>query len=204
MSDPTHDPEFEEFLKRRQPLFRREPVRDLEPPPEVDRLVLDRARDAIREAAPLEVYRGPRWAAPMAIAATLVLGLAFVFHARTPDKTPQPVPEVRVENIANRYEVPAPADPAPPMDSTPAPVAAPPPPAPTSAPAPGDPVMVDLVPPMGAATTDSSAAPAWRRDAATWRAEIERLRAAGETARADAEAAEFNRQHRAYAGSPDR
>ena len=47
-------------------------------------------------------------------------------------------------------------------------------------------------------------APAWRRDAATWLAEIERLRAAGETVRADAEMAEYNRQHRAYAGAPDR
>jgi hypothetical protein len=48
------------------------------------------------------------------------------------------------------------------------------------------------------------AAPAWRRDSTTWLAEIERLRAAGETARADAEMAEYNRQHRAYAGAPDR
>jgi hypothetical protein len=46
-------------------------------------------------------------------------------------------------------------------------------------------------------------APEWRRDSRTWMAEIERLRAAGEVARADAELAEFKRQHRAYATSPD-
>jgi hypothetical protein len=44
----------------------------------------------------------------------------------------------------------------------------------------------------------------WRRDAQTWLAEIERLRAAGNHAAADAEMAEYNRQHRAFAGAPDR
>jgi NAD(P)-dependent dehydrogenase (short-subunit alcohol dehydrogenase family) len=35
-------------------------------------------------------------------------------------------------------------------------------------------------------------------------AEIERLRASGDNARADAELAEYKREHRAYAGAPDR
>jgi hypothetical protein len=46
--------------------------------------------------------------------------------------------------------------------------------------------------------------PAYRRDSKSWLAEIERLRETGEVARADAELAEFKRQHRAYATSPDR
>jgi hypothetical protein len=47
-------------------------------------------------------------------------------------------------------------------------------------------------------------APEWRRDSKTWLAEIERLRASGDVARADAELTEYKRQHRAYAGAPDR
>jgi hypothetical protein len=189
-----HDPEFEEFLKRRRPLFRREVDEGLEPPAEVDRLVLDRARDAIREPEPMRFYRGPRWAAPMAIAATLVLGLAFVFHSGTPE-TRQVVPEVRVENVSARYVEPA----------APAPTPAPPPPSVQQSASAGtaDTMVVDLVPPS-AATPVAGETPAWRRDPGTWLAEIERLRAAGETARADAEMAEFNRLHRAQAGSPDR
>jgi hypothetical protein len=46
--------------------------------------------------------------------------------------------------------------------------------------------------------------PAWRRDAKAWQSEIERLRASGDAVRADAEQAEFNRQYRAMATSPDR
>ncbi len=198
MSDP--DREFEEFLKSRRPLFRREVDDGLEPPAEIDRLVLDRARDAIKDPEPMKVYRGPRWAAPMAIAATLVLGLAFVFHTGSPE-TSQPVPEVRVENIANRYEEPA-APPATARDAVPAPaeaVASAPPP-----PAADGPVVVELSSPMGGSVPVAAEVPAWRRDARTWLAEIERLRAAGDTARADAELAEFNRQHRALAVSPDR
>jgi hypothetical protein len=198
MSEP--DREFEEFLKNRRPLFRREVDDGLEPPAEVDRLVLDRARDAIKDPEPMRVYRGPRWAAPMAIAATLVLGLAFVFHAGSPE-TAKPVPEVRVESIANRYEEPA-AVPATSQDvATPASqdvTSAPPPPSTEG------PVVVELSAPMGGAVPVAADAPAWRRDARTWLAEIDRLRAAGDTARADAELAEFNRQHRALAVSPDR
>jgi hypothetical protein len=50
----------------------------------------------------------------------------------------------------------------------------------------------------------SAPKPAWRRDSKSWLAEIERLRAAGDNARADAELAEYKREHRAYAGAPDR
>jgi hypothetical protein len=46
--------------------------------------------------------------------------------------------------------------------------------------------------------------PAWRRDPKAWQAEIQRLRDAGDAARADAEYAEFMRQQRAFASSPDR
>ena len=56
---------------------------------------------------------------------------------------------------------------------------------------------------MSAAAAKAAEAPAWRRDSKSWLAEIERLRNAGDIARADAELAEYKRQHRAYAVSPD-
>lgn len=171
-----HDPEFEDFLKRRKPLFRRDVDDGLEPPPELDRLVLRQAREAIRAEDPLPLYRGPRWAAPLAIAATLMLGLAVVFHVADQQA---PVPEVTVENIAQRSGEST--EPGPP---------APAPAAPSTATRRAD-----------ASTADSAA---WRRSPEAWLAEIERLRAAGDTARAEAEMVEYNRQQRAFAASPDR
>jgi hypothetical protein len=178
------DPEFDDFLKRRRPLFRGDVDDGLEPPAELDRIVLRRARDAIHDERPLRFFGMPRWAAPVAIAATLVLGLAVVFKAGV---QPQDrVPEVRVENASQRIDV---------TDTEPmgavmaqAPVQTPP----------GD--------PSGATNTvvTIDLAPAWRQDAKTWQAEIQRLRASGQSARADAEQAEFNRKFRAYAGTPDR
>ena len=221
------DPEFDEFLKRRRPLFRRDVDDGLEPPAELDRIVLRQAREAIEGDRPAPVFRTPRWIAPFAIAATLVLGLAIVFKAGVPDV--DRVPEVTIENIAQRVDYPA-----PPAETPTAPVAV------TEA-APADaPVVVDLAPagpardtvmaapppppalarreasrsagapmetaaaPGAAATSASADSPAWRRDSKSWQAEIERLRASGDHARANAELAEFNRQHRAYAVAPDR
>jgi hypothetical protein len=241
MTDP--DPEFEEFLRRRRPLFR--DVDDgLEPPPEIDRLVLRQAREAIEPRPEMPLYRSSRWAAPVAIAATLVLGLAIVFQAGHEQQQRQ-VAEVGVENATFRLDSPASDT----VAAVSAPVteadaaaealpAAPPvaasrrgtalsepvvPPAPPSSPPPSPastaasesartmarrsveaeqtrPAMDTAAPAMA----KSDQAPSWRRDAQTWLAEIERLRAAGEHAAADAEMAEYNRQHRAFAGAPDR
>ena len=180
------DPEFEDFLKRRRPLFRGDVDDGLEPPVELDRIVLRQARAAIEDERPLRMFGMPRWAAPVAIAATLVIGVSIVFRAGVPvaDK----IPEVRVENVSQRIDYP-PAEVA---------VPAPPPPPAAIVETPVDgPVVVDLGSP-------AAVAPTWRRDAQTWKAEIERLRATGDRARADAELAEFNRQFRAYATSPDR
>jgi hypothetical protein len=105
MTDPTPDPEFEEFLKRRKPLFRADADDGLEPPPELDRIVLRRAREAIRAEEPMQVYRGPRWAAPLAIAATLLLGLAVVFQVA--DQQHRPAPQVTIENVAQTQVAPA-------------------------------------------------------------------------------------------------
>ena len=213
------DPEFDEFLKRRRPLFRGDVDDGLEPPAELDRIVLRQAREAIEGERPMKLFNMPRWAAPVAIAATLVLGLSVVFRTGL-KQPPERIPEVRVENAAQRIEA---------VETAPGPAEAP-----VAAPQPGDgPVIVDLASPMSAqnspppppaaaprgavartarpgenlATASTPAAaelPAWRRDAQSWQAEIQRLRASGDVARADAEQAEFNRQFRAYAVSPDR
>jgi hypothetical protein len=191
------DPEFEDFLRRRRPLFRADVDDGLEPPPELDRIVLRQAREAIESDRPMRLLGMPRWAAPMAIAATLVLGLAVVFRSGLGPV--DRVPEVKVENVAQRMDYP-------------------PPPAATGAPAEPDAangaVVVTLAPAAPpTATADSTAspdarvaagAPVWRRDAKSWQSEIDRLRATGDAARADAEQAEFNRQFRAMATSPDR
>jgi hypothetical protein len=114
-----------------------------------------------------------------------------------------PQPEVVVQNVAERVDMPRPeavvannqravAD--------------------RSGDAASDKMMVDIDSPMAqreaAAGTVLPAAsptvPSWRRDSKAWLAEIERLRNAGDTARAEAELAEYKRQQRAYAGAPDR
>jgi hypothetical protein len=214
------DDDFDDFLKRRKPVFR--PPDDMfEPPEELDRVVLRQAREAIEAERPARVFRSPRWAASVALAATLVMAFTVLFYAGLPQER-APVPEVTVQNVAEQLDLPqaeAPRESAPAVDTN----------NPRAADERSrDSIVVDLnapgaakrnvapgaAAPMGArAETEaaiappsaaSSAAPYWRRDAKTWLAEIERLRIAGDTARADAELAEFKRQQRAYAGAPDR
>ncbi len=103
------DDEFEDFLKVRRLKFR--PPDDMfEPPAELDRLVLRQAREAIETPRPLRVFRGPGWGTPVALAATLVLGFAVVFQAGTPPKN-APIPEVTVQNVAQRTDYPQAAAP---------------------------------------------------------------------------------------------
>jgi len=265
--------EFDDFLKQHKPLFKRLSDDEFEPPAELDRLVLRQAREAIEADRPLRVFRAPRWSAPVALAATLLLTFSFFFHAGVPTRAP--VPEVSVQTVAQRVEMPAaaptdpdsnylareesaaggatgpvivslgesraaPAEPAAPMperraretaqlaDAAPAAeangvfvsaeeagrYAAPPPPAAapslarSAAAVQADGVsstsgMVSPAADMPAAKA-ATPVPAWRRDAKTWLAEIERLRTSGDVARAEEELAEYKRQHRAFAGSPDR
>jgi len=99
------DDEFDDFLKRRKPVFR-SPDDLYEPPAELDRVVLRQAREAIETDRPVRVFKNPRWAAPMALAATLVLGFTVIFYAGLP-QSHAPVPEVTVQNVAERVEIPA-------------------------------------------------------------------------------------------------
>ena len=75
------DDEFDDFLRRRKPVFR-SPDDMFEPPAELDRVVLRQAREAIESERPLKVFRGPRWAAPVALAATMLLAVHHHFSGR--------------------------------------------------------------------------------------------------------------------------
>jgi hypothetical protein len=275
-----HDDEFEDFLRRKRPLFTRADEEPLEPPAELDRLILRQARDAIREPARQRVFRAPDWGMPVALAATLVLAFTVILHtANTPKRE---AAEVAVQNVARSVET-APVAATAPAAAELAAAAAPPAnySDETQAAARADGVIVaDIIeteadaraqevagdvararsqaqaggdralvareeaeryakaPPAAIPTPAEPAAPAsagmlsksasgtyapaqsdaadavarkapalspeYRRDSKTWLAEIERLRSTGDVARADAELAEFKRQHRAYATSPDR
>ena len=231
----TGPDDFEDFVARRKPVFRRDDD-PLEPPPELDRIVLRQAREAIRIEEPEPAYRGASWGMPVAMAATLLVVFSVFLHLGVQKNEPKG--EVTVQTVSQS------------VDS----MAAPPPPAPAEAPqaaaADADPLVADLgrsgsrarvggssfatepetsrynppAPPPPVATTGtpadagrtstaaappepavaSASAPAWRRDAQSWQAKIQELRAEGKAAEAEAEQAEFKRQHRAYAGSPDR
>ena len=180
------DDEFDEFLSRKRPVFRRPTDDEIEPPNDVDRLVLRQARDAIKPAQPERMYRGPGWGVPLAVAATLLVCLSMVLHVVMPRKT---APADATQQVAQRVN----AAPAGETGAAPSTVAAP---STTAAPA----AMPADASAGIAAATDTP----WRGDARSWLAEIERLRAEGKAAEADAELTLYKRQHRAYASSPDR
>jgi len=239
----TPDDEFEDFLRKRRPLFGR--IDELEPPLELDRVVLRQAREAIESERPHRVFRAPSWGMPVALAATLVLVFTVILRVGTHDVVKKP--EVTVQNISREVEIPAAAAAPAPRDAAEMDAAAP-----AEAPvlaeerADSGAVVVDL----GADSAARAAAPApdarlarrldkaadamaparerveasssndlraaptlaasaapkpeYRRSPKAWLAEIDRLRAAGDAARADAELEEYKREHRAYAGAPDR
>ncbi len=91
------DDEFDDFLRRRKPVFRRDDD-GLEPPAELDRIVLRQAREAIEAERPQRVFRAPRWGTPIALAATVLVALSVMIHVGMPAKGP--VGEVTVRNIS--------------------------------------------------------------------------------------------------------
>lgn len=101
MSGPPD--EFDDFLRRRR-LFGR-PSDELEPPAELDRLVLRQAREAIEPEKPHRVFRAPAWGMPVALAATLVLAFTIILRVGTPMQAEKP--QVTVQNVAREIEAPA-------------------------------------------------------------------------------------------------
>lgn len=79
MSGPERDDEFEAYLRRRARFDRRLKSLDrLEPPPELDRIIIGQARQAIQGAPPVPMFRAPRWALPMGMAATILISLSIL------------------------------------------------------------------------------------------------------------------------------
>ena len=192
------DDEFEDFVNRRKPVFHRPEDEMFEPPAELDRVVLRQAREAIKPPEPMRVFSAPRWSMPIALAATLVLAFTVIFRAGMPPPKSQPAAEITVQKAAERVDAPAAAPPSEPMVANTAADE-------RSRAAAGAGAAMDSSSEVARApAAKASDVPAWRRDAKSWLAEIQRLRDTGDAARADAEYAEFKRQQRAYAVSPDR
>jgi hypothetical protein len=79
MSGSDREDDFEAYHKRRVPIDRRlRSLRRLEPPAELDRLIIGQAREAIQGAPPVRVFRAPRWALPMGLAATILISLSIL------------------------------------------------------------------------------------------------------------------------------
>jgi len=189
---------------------------DSEPPTEVDRVVLAHAREAIRHVESPRMYGRPRWATPLALAATLVLALGIVIRfgawpgpTRTVTEQQSASQELRVESGADTalQSPDASATSSAPTAMTSSLPAATPPMEPPSSraqnsaraakmPAPAAADVPSARAEAGLAKTSRDAKEmlgavmadeAETRDPVAWWHEIERLRAAGDNAAADTE-----------------
>jgi hypothetical protein len=201
MTDPERDDEFEAFLRRRSVLPRREAVTEkLEPPDNLDVIVLRKARQAIQASPQLPLYKAPRWALPVALAATILLCLSIVLNVslntgrradsaredaagvpRLPASAAKSAPSEAMQEIA----VTAARRSAPAANAAPSAVAALPSTAAQSMSAPAD-----IAPPPPAPSPEA------------WLKRIDRLRAAGKTAQADAEMRRFQAAFPTYPVKP--
>jgi hypothetical protein len=78
MADSGHD-DFEAYLEQGVPLLPRISTLDrLEPPAELDRLVISEARHAIQASAPAPTFRIAKWALPVGLAATLIVSFSIM------------------------------------------------------------------------------------------------------------------------------
>jgi hypothetical protein len=193
MTGPDNDPEFEAFLQRRSPIYRRLADFDnAEPAAELDRLVLNRAREALDSPAQPPIFRTPRWAIPVGLAATILIAFSVVLNIDHRERSPQKsVAAVKADQpaasaarlTANRAED---GSAAAGMASTSTPAIAAVTDRAAASPAPAAP------PP--------AAHPAYQASAESWLREISRLRAAGKTAEADRELTAFRQAYPSHPG----
>ena len=81
MNGLERDDEFEAYLRRRVRIDRRLRSLDrLEPPAELDQIIIGQARQAIQGAPPVPMFRAPRWALPMGMAATILISLSVLLN----------------------------------------------------------------------------------------------------------------------------
>lgn len=129
MSDSEHDDDFEAYLKRRVPIDQSlKSVDRLEPPQELDRVIIGKARNAIQNSPPVPLYRAPKWALPVGLAATLLIAFSIVWDlgvrsgrhqqavvSAAPAVTNSPAPMATAPALANgATPVPAASEPAAP------------------------------------------------------------------------------------------
>ena len=130
MTDPEHDEAFEIYLKRRS-VFPEALDEEPEPPAALDQRVLDQARKAIRaQAAPdhgkQQMARAPRWAMPVALAATILLCLSVVLNISLNTNRPAPNPQrMSAARVAAQKKVAGLTASAPAVAAAPAPIAPP-------------------------------------------------------------------------------
>ena len=91
MSGPEYDAEFEAYLRGRVRLDRRLPrsVTRLEPPAELDRMVIGMARQAIQPLPNAPLFRPPKWAVPLTMAASLLVSFALMLDVGLRQGMPQ-------------------------------------------------------------------------------------------------------------------
>ena len=100
MTGSDRDDEFEAYLQQRTVLpHRLAKLERIEPPPELDRIVLARAREAIRTSGPAPFFRPARWALPFSLAATIVMAFAVILHMQPATKTAAPAAATRVASV---------------------------------------------------------------------------------------------------------
>jgi hypothetical protein len=106
MTGPEYDAEFEAFLKRRSPMHRRlSDIDHAEPSTELDRLVLNHAREAI-DTPSQPLFRNSRWALPLGLAATILIAFTVVLNVdRHGAKAAKPV----ASSVSPAAEAQAPA-----------------------------------------------------------------------------------------------
>jgi hypothetical protein len=121
MSEPEDDDEFEAYLKRRAPIGKGlRSDEGLEPPAHLDRIVIGNARRAIKAPSPVHVYRAPKWALPVGLAAILVISFAIVLDLGVRERRREmaaqaPTAEAMVTEQQRDTPGPAPASPPPPV-----------------------------------------------------------------------------------------
>jgi hypothetical protein len=169
MTDPEHDEAFEIYLKRRS-VFPEALDEEPEPPAALDQRVLDQARKAIRaQAAPdhgkQQMARAPRWAMPVALAATILLCLSVVLNISLNTNRPAPNPQrMSAARVAAQKKVAGLTASAPAVAAAPAPIA--PPEAAAAAPPAQAATAAPSAPPAQVATAAPSAPPALATTAA--------------------------------------
>jgi hypothetical protein len=107
MTGPERDNEFEAYLKRRARIDRRLRSLDrLEPPAELDRIIIARARQSIQGAPPVPLFRAPRWALPMGMAATILISLSVLLDLGVRDAVRRDArrPEMMAAAVARQSE----------------------------------------------------------------------------------------------------